>query len=463
MGLIAAHDVAFEFSVPIVIVGGGACGACAALAASERGAEVIVLERDKVPSGNTSLSGGLIPASGTRMQREKGVMDSPELFVAEILAKNRNQTDAKMAWAIARGSAATVEWLADEHAVPLQLVEGFLYPGHSLLRMHGTPNRTGSELESALLRAMSGKGIDVVTDAHVTDLFAEADGRVRGVRIERPDGTREQIGCHALILASNGFGGDPDMVRANIPEMADAPYFGHAGNKGDAVRWGMALGAAVEDMGAYQGHGAVAHPHGIAVWDTLTDGGFQVNLDGKRFSNEAYCYSAQALKVLREPGSVAWNIYDKRGDDIARLAVDYRNALALGAVKRAASVAELAAKTRLPEDALKRTIREVKEAVTGKRKDPFGRDFGGKPPLKSPYFAIRVMGALFHTQGGLVVDENARVLRRDGMPLPNLFAGGGAARGLSGPSDWGYLSGNGLLTATVLGRLAGHAAAALVR
>jgi len=74
-----------------------------------------------------------------------------------------------------------------------------------------------------------------------------------------------------------------------------------------------------------------------------------------------------------------------------------------------------------------------------------------------------VTGALFHTQGGLVVDSGARVLREDGSPLPNLFAGGGAARGLSGPSRWGYLSGNGLLTATVLGRLAGQSAAALVQ
>jgi fumarate reductase flavoprotein subunit len=72
------------------------------------------------------------------------------------------------------------------------------------------------------------------------------------------------------------------------------------------------------------------------------------------------------------------------------------------------------------------------------------------------------MGALFHTQGGLEVDRHARVLRPDGAPLPNLFAGGGAARGLSGPADWGYLSGSGLLMATNLGRLAGEAAAELV-
>jgi fumarate reductase flavoprotein subunit len=83
--------------------------------------------------------------------------------------------------------------------------------------------------------------------------------------------------------------------------------------------------------------------------------------------------------------------------------------------------------------------------------------------LKPPYRVAEVTGALFHTQGGLVVDEAARVLREDGKPLPNLFAGGGAARGLSGPSDWGYLSGSGLLMATVLGHLAGDEAASQVK
>ena len=76
---------------------------------------------------------------------------------------------------------------------------------------------------------------------------------------------------------------------------------------------------------------------------------------------------------------------------------------------------------------------------------------------------MKVTGALFHTQGGLVVNENAQVVNKNKDPLPNLFAGGGSARGISGPSDWGYIEGNGLLTATTFGRLAGVSAANLVK
>jgi fumarate reductase flavoprotein subunit len=77
---------------------------------------------------------------------------------------------------------------------------------------------------------------------------------------------------------------------------------------------------------------------------------------------------------------------------------------------------------------------------------------------------VKVTGALFHTQGGLAVDAKARVKRRDerGGLFPNLFAAGGAAAGVSGGTAAGYLSGNGLLTATTLGRIAGRAASVLL-
>jgi fumarate reductase flavoprotein subunit len=91
--------------------------------------------------------------------------------------------------------------------------------------------------------------------------------------------------------------------------------------------------------------------------------------------------------------------------------------------------------------------------------DRFGRAFAGVPPLAPPYRAVKVTGALFHTQGGLVVDADAAVVRENGSRLPNLFAAGGAACGVSGSKASGYLSGNGLLSAVAYGRLAGHAAA----
>lgn len=450
----------FEFSVPLVIVGAGSCGLTAALAARNSGVEVLVLERDENPTGSTSLSAGLIPAAGTRFQREKGVVDSPEIFAADLAAKARGQSDPAIVKAVAEASGQTIDWLADQHDVEFHLVEGFYYPGHSRLRMHGPRNQTGAELEQSLLAATERAGIDILTGASVEDLHAEQDGTIVGVGFRRPNGEVETVGCAAIILACNGFGGNRQMISTFIPEMAEAEYCGHASNTGDAMEWGTALGAALADMGSYQGHGSVAYPHGLPLtWAVITQGGFQVNLNGERFADEMRGYSEHAQEVIKQPGHLAWNIYDERCEKPALGFHDYREIVKLGSIKRAGTIEELAASTDLPVEALKRTLADVRRYAAGEIPDPLGRDFTRQPALEAPYLAAKVNGALFHTQGGLVIDTHTRVMKVDGTPLPNVFAGGGAARGLSGPSSWGYMSGNGLLSATVLGRLAGLSAA----
>ena len=462
MPVLPATEARFDYEIPVVIIGAGACGLCAALAATEGGAEVLVLERDEKPTGSTSLSTGLIPAAGTKLQAKLGIDDTPALFARDIMEKAKGQTDAEMTQAVARESGPTVDWLMEGHDVVLTLVDGFLYPGHSKLRMHGTPHRSGRELEAALLAATGRKGIDVVGGALVEDLFADPAGRVTAVRFKRPDGTRETVGCKALVLACNGFGGNKEMLRQYIPEIAEADYMGHVGNTGDAVRWGLALGGAIADMGGYQGHGAVAHPYGNTMtYGLISGGGFQVNASGARFSNEAAGYSEQAVEVVRQPGRVAWVIFDEAREKSVRGFTDYEEVMALGGIKKAATIEELARQLGLPTTAVAQSLAEAEASRASGKPDHFGRIFTGAA-LAPTYCGVKVTGALYHTQGGLVVDPSARVLREDRSALPNLFAGGGAARGLSGPSRWGYLSGNGLLTATVLGRAAGMSAAALV-
>ena len=464
MAVVAANGrAAPEITYPVVVIGGGACGLTAALAARDAGAAVLVLERDPVPRGTTAMSTGLIPAAGTPDQAAEGIRDTPDMLTADIVAKTKGRTDVDIAQRLAGESSDTVLWLRETHGVPLTLVDGFLYPGHGVRRMMGTPHRTGEELMAALSQACANAEVDILTEATARDLIVDGDCVV-GVVIERRDGSRETIGCGALILACCGFGGDPDMVAHHIPEIAGAVFHGHPGNKGDAMHWGAALGAELADMGAYQGHGGLAAGHAIPIlWPLIVEGGIQVNAAGKRFSNETLGYSEQAAKVNAQPGGMAWSIFDARLDAMMRQFDDYMQALAAGAVVEAATVEELANKTGLPGDALSATLVKVTALTNTDGADSFGRVFKGKPPLAPPYKAAKVTGALFHTQGGLVVDRDARVLKTDGTPFPNLFAGGGAARGVSGPDATGYIAGNGLLTATTFGKLAGRAAARITR
>lgn len=457
MTLLPPGEASFSVSSPVLIIGAGACGLTAALTVRETGMDVLVLERDASPSGSTALSSGMIPAAGTRRQQQAGLTDSPERFADDIQKKAKHRADPVITQAVTQASAPSVDWLDSLPEIDLPLVTGFLYPGHSVERMHAPPNRTGEALMGMLLTAAERMGVDIVTEATVTALFADPDGRVHGVRIVRPDGALEDIGCDVLILACNGYGGNKAMVAEHIPEMAEADYFGHIGNQGDAVTWGVALGGEAKHMTAYQGHGSVAIPHGILItWALMMEGGIQVNAAGARFSNEHQGYSEQSVAVLAQPDRVAWNIYDGRIHTLGLEFEDYRNAFDQGAVMMSESADGLAQRCGLDADALKTSIDETNtEGV-----DRFGRDLSAKPGLEAPFYAVKVTGALFHTQGGLLVDAAARVLREGSdEPLPNLYAGGGAACGVSGPEVSGYLSGNGLLTAVTLGRLAGLDAA----
>lgn len=442
----------WDIEVETLIIGAGACGLTAALAATEAGQEVLVVEADAIPAGSTSLSAGLIPAADTSLQRAVGIEDSPELFAADIQEKAQYENNPEIVNALTTRAAEVIEWLMNCYKLPFSLVDDFDYPGHSRRRMHGLPTRSGEELINSLRAACEGAGVDIVCNRRAMILHCE--GRdIYGATVQRTaDDSTETIACRKVILACNGFGGNREMVSTHMPEISKAIWFGHSGNQGEAVQWGELLGASVQHLAAYQGHGNVAYPHGILItWAVIMEGGIQVNRHGKRFWDESQGYSEAARAVMGQPGSMAVTIFDERIAAVARQFEDFKQAEQNGAVVIAHSIAELSASFKLPAGQLEDTIRAL--PVNGT--DYFGRRFG-EVSLRPPFYAVRVTAALFHTQGGLEVDESGRVVCQDGGIFKNLFAGGGAACGVSGSGDAGYLSGNGLLSAVVLGYLAGN-------
>jgi fumarate reductase flavoprotein subunit len=382
------------------------------------------------------------------------------VFAADIQRKAKGEADRAVVEAVAAGAAPLIEWLSNRYGLPFEVVDNFNYPGHSAMRMHGLPSRTGRELIDQLRSAAEANDIVILAKSTAQCLVADSESRIRGVEVARRDGSCERIGCEAMILACNGFGGNPELVRRNIPDMAGALYFGHAGNQGHAVIWGDALGAQLSHLGAYQGHGSIATPHNILItWATIMQGGFQINGEGRRFCDETHGYSEQAAEVLRQPGAFAWTVFDARIAEVARQFDDFQKAESTGAIITANTIAELAGAMRVPPAAFEAEWKEVETLKLANAQDRYGRNHSAEQACKRPFHAVKVTGALFHTQGGLAIGSNGRVRRKDGGTFPNLFAAGGAAAGVSGSTAAGYLSGNGLLTATVLGRLTGQTAA----
>ena len=440
--------------VPVAIVGAGACGLMAALRLRDAGIECLLLERDAAPSGSTALSSGFIPAAGTRLQRALGIEDSCALFAEDVQAKAHGTAAAHLVEAYTRAVPHALDALEQRHGLRFEVLDGFLYPGHRARRMHAVPERTGAALMAALERAATRAGADILTQALVREIWLTPSDRVLGIGYERPDGTLEWLGCDVLLLACNGFGGNSAMVEQLLPAMRSAVFAGHVGNDGSAIVWGRGLGARLADLGAYQGHGSWAVPHNALMsWAMMMQGGVQLNRAGERFHDETQGYSEAAVHVLEQPGGVAWNVFDGALREMARGFPDFVELEKAGAVRHAADLAALATLISCDAPTLQGSLAAVQAGST----DAFGRSFGRA--LAAPYYAVKVTGALFHTQGGLDIDRDAHVLKTDGSAFTNLLAAGGAARGVSGNAVWGYLSGNGLLSAIGGGWIAGGTAA----
>jgi fumarate reductase flavoprotein subunit len=274
----------------------------------------------------------------------------------------------------------------------------------------------------------------------------------------------EPVTAGKVLLATNGFAANREMVREFSPEIAGADYFGALGSTGEAMRWGQSLGAALGNMAAYQGYAAVAYPQGqLLSWTTIEKGGILVGADGRRFGNEDAGYSGFAPDVMAQ-GAFAYAVYDRRIHEIAALEEEYAEMAGMGAVRWAETPGALAEAGGVDPVGLAEAVETYNAAARGAVADPFGRESFALAPLQPPLGILTVKPGLFHTQGGLLIDEHARVRRTRGGVIPNLFAGGGAAVGISGRSGaGGYASGNGLLTALALGRIAGIRAAAEVR
>lgn len=444
-----------DVDVDLVVAGAGG-GLAGALRAGQLGLSCAVVEASGhfKRGNNTSMSTAMIPGAGSRWQRALGVEDSPERFVADVMAKTHDQADPQLARALAEVSAELVEWLADFVGLPFDLVTDFNYPGHSALRCHSIEGRSGAHMLDGLVQAVRrADDVDLVNPATLVDVETDDHGAVRAAVVTTPEGGTERIRTRAVLLATNGFGANPDLVARHLPGIATAQYHGSEYSRGDALRIGTALGAATGYLDAYQGHGGMTSGGVHVSWAAIMHGGILVNARGERFSDESTGYSEHAEIVNAQPGGFAWLVMDQRIHDACLAFDDFRDVVSSGAVSFAGDVRQLAAHLDVPAASLEGTLEEAAALVAGDRPDALGRTHW-PATLQPPYAAVRVRGALFHTQGGLVVDGAARVLREDGSAIPGLYAAGGSAIGISGHGPGGYLAGNGLLPALGLAYLA---------
>ncbi len=193
----------------VVVVGGGACGMAAAIAARQQGAEVLLLEKEPDLGGNAALSTGSVPAAYTRFQAAAGVEDSPEKMAEDIMRQTGHMTDKELVLHLCRESSGLIDWLVDSLRVELYLVTDYVHVGHSVHRLHAPASREGADLVRDLRGTMEEFEIPFKVGTPVTGVLTSDNGSAVGRR-SRPE------------FACRGAEGDPGFQRVRR-QPEDAP------------------------------------------------------------------------------------------------------------------------------------------------------------------------------------------------------------------------------------------------
>jgi len=477
----------------VVVVGCGIAGLSAAVTAAEAGASVAVLERapKEERGGNTRYT-----ESFWRMKDKDTVSDDfydrlgenagghldPEVVkdagrpAAEWprLLRAHPFADPELIAAWGEGAGPALRWL-EGFGVTFDFLPNYFIT-QSTTRL--APVGGGRALVEALANRAEAmpERITFFYDTAARGLLRDAaSGRVHGVAAVAPGHRTLALHGRAVVLASGGFEGNPEMLSRYagpatqwIRPVARGGYH----NRGEGIRMALEIGAApAGDYGSF--HAQPVDPRSGEQEPVVLNYtyGILVNRAGERFTDEAPAtvdatYEATTREILKQPEGIAWAILDARLDDVP----NWRKAVRTDRPPvEAPSLIELAGKLGIDGAALVRTVARYNLACPpGGRFDPLRADglatIGAAPrksnwarPLDRPPFrAWPVICANCFTFGGLKVDARARVLDLDGDPIPGLYAAGETM----GVFFRTYTGSTSVMRGAVFGRIAGAEAAA---
>ena len=435
--------------VDVVVIGGGAAGMVAALRAARGGRTVAVFEKSTQHGCNTQVSSGSLAAAGTRWQRAAGIEDSPQRQADDIVRESGDESTRPLVEALCAVAPAYLDWLDGELGHTLELGGDMRRHGMSVPRLHTDPARSGGiALVRTLRTAIAADDRIAFVDGTPGVGLVSEGGWVVGAAVLQ-NGERVEVRAHAVMLASDGFAANADLVAEHIPDAVDDVFQGVSTSTGDALAWAVELGAATRCMTSFLGSGMVVPGYATRVNPSLPfRGALLVGLDGRRFVDEhEHGYSSLATVLRTLPGRRAVLVWDDSLHAPSLQSELMRESERAGAFRQYVDAASLCAALGVEPEAFATTV----DAFVG-----WDEVTGVRRPLSAPYWAAPLTSGILATQGGLDIDATGRVLREDGSWIEGLYAGGGTAVGISGPSSRGYSSGNGLLHALGLGWIIGN-------
>ena len=440
-----------DLDTDVVIIGAGGAGMTAAINTAQAGKDVILLEKMPYAGGNTTKATGGMNAAETHYQAEQGIDDSVEQFVEDTMEGGHNINDKDLVTTLAENSAEAIDWL-DSIGAPLPKVS--FSGGATNARIHAPEDGSGvgAYLVTSLLKKMDELDINVMYDTKATSLISK-DGTVTGVKAESKD-TEYTIKAKAVILATGGFGNNEDMIVQYRKDLKGTVTTSAPGITGDGIVMAEDVGADLVDIEQIQLHPTVEQKTSMLITESVRgDGAILVNQDGKRFTDELLTRDVVSAAELEQPGSYAYIIFDQRLRDGLKAIEKY---VSTGITVQGDTIEELAEKIDVDPATLAETLKNWNQYVADQNDPDFGRTTGMDKDLsQAPFYAIKIAPGIHHTMGGVHIDTDARVIDKDGNPIPGLFAAGEVVGGVHGGNR---LGGNAVADVVVFGKIASESA-----
>ncbi|KAF7375925.1 Fumarate reductase [Mycena sanguinolenta] len=456
----------------VIVVGGGLAGLSAAHTLLERGANVLLLDKqgyDPFMGGNSTKATSGINGAGTQTQQGLNIPDNAKVFFEDTKKSARDLARDDLIRVLTGRSGDAVNWLQDKFGLDLSKVARL--GGHSQPRTHrGDAQFPGMVITYAQMERLEDLAVSnpervkILKKARVTKLVKDDSGAVVGV--EYSHGGKTETAYGPVVLATGGYAADfteDSLLKKHRPEYYNLPTTNGDHCTGDGQKLAMAIGARGIDLEKVQ-----VHPTGLvdpnepeakvkflAAEALRGVGGLLLDNTGSRFVDELQHRDYVTGKIWENkkyPIRLVLN-----GPASKEIEWHCKHYCGRGLMKRFESGDALAKEMGLQPSVLKKTFEDY-NAVVRSKKDPFGKKFFASEWKYDDVFHVAIMTPVLHyTMGGLEIDPESRVIDSNGKPIPGLFAAGEVAGGVHGANR---LGGSSLLGCVVFGRVSGDSAAA---
>ncbi|KAI0076153.1 Flavocytochrome c [Panus rudis PR-1116 ss-1] len=453
----------------VIVVGGGLAGLSAAHTLLERGANVLLLDKQGFMGGNSTKATSGINGAGTQTQQELGIPDNAKIFFEDTKRSARELARDDLIRVLTGRSGDAVNWLQNKFGLDLSKVARL--GGHSQPRTHrGNAQFPGMVITYAQLERLEDlsvsnpERVQIKKKARVVKLIKDDSGAVVGVEYTHNGKTESAYG--PVILATGGYAADfteDSLLKKYRPEYYNLPTTNGDHCTGDGHKLALQIGASAIDLEKVQ-----VHPTGLvdpkepdakvkflAAEALRGVGGLLLDNEGQRFVDELQ-HRDYVTGKMWENGKFPIRLV-LNGQASKEIEWHCKHYVGRGLMKRFESGYELAKEMGLKPEVLKKTFDDYNNVVRTK-KDPFGKKFfaGGEWKMDDIFNVAIMTPVLHYTMGGLEIDAESRVVAKDGKPIPGLFAAGEVAGGVHGANR---LGGSSLLGCVVFGRVSGDSAA----